>query len=150
MKDWVVKYVENCKQRHHDLMMARTTSSTTTSLCSKIHRAQEQHRTTLEKWGPLHSIDEEVNEGQSNWLKEGHLVIPPDEALRHEILQVLHDAPTAGHPSRDETFTQVSQSYWWLGMCTWVVDYVVGCAVCQQNKNITHRVSPASRVEDYK
>jgi len=65
-------------------------------------------------------------------------VIPPDEALRHEILQLLHDAPTAGYPGQDETFTQVSHLYWWPGMCTWVMDYIAGCTVCQQNKNITH------------
>jgi len=66
-------------------------------------------------------------------------VIPPDEQLKHEILQVLHDVPTMGHPGRDETFTQVSYAYWWPGMRTWITNYVAGCTVCQQNKNVTHR-----------
>jgi len=140
MKAWVMRYMENCEQCHHDPTTARTVSPTTTSLHSKVHKVQEQYHATLEKWGPLHSIDEKVDEGQSDWLKEGLLVIPPDEALRREILQVLHDALTAGHPGQDETFTQVSCSYWWPGICTWVMDYISGCAVCQQNKNITHRM----------
>ena len=128
-------------------MTARTTSPTTTALHSKIHEMQEQYHATMEKWGPLHSIAEEVNEEQSNWLKKGHLVVPPDEVLRCKILQLLHDAPTAGHPSQDETFTQVSRSYWWPGMRMWITDYVAGCAVCQQNKNITHRMhTPLYRV----
>jgi len=118
---------------------ARTTSPTTTSLHSKIHEAQEQHRSTLKEWGTLHLISENVDEEQSDWLKDGHMVIPPDEALKREILQLLHDAPTAGHPGRDETFAQVSHLYWWPGMRSWIMDYVTGCAVCQQNKNITHR-----------
>jgi len=107
----------------------------TISLQSKVHQAQEKHQTTLEEWTTLHSIHKD----QSRWLKAGHLVIPPDEQLKCEILQVLHDAPTAGHLGRDETFTQVSQTYWWPGMRTWVTDYIAGCAICQQNKNITHR-----------
>jgi len=139
MEAWVTKYVENCEQCHHGPATARTTSPMTTSLCSKIHEAQEQHRIVLKEWSSLHSINKEVSEEQSNWQKEGCLVIPPDEQLKRKILQVLHDAPTAGHPGRDETFTQVSQTYWWPRMRTWVTDYVAGCAVCQQNKNVTHR-----------
>jgi len=139
MKAWVTRYMENCKQCHHNPATARTASPTITSLRSRVRKTQEQYRATLEKWGLLYSIDGKVDEGPSNWLKEGLLVIPPDEALRHKILQVLHDAPTAGHPSQDETFTQVSHLYWWPGMRAWVTDYVAGCVVCQQNKNITHR-----------
>jgi len=53
----------------------------------------------------------------------------------------------AGHPSQDETFTQVSHLYWWPGMRTWIMDYIAGCAVCQQNKNITHRAcTPLYRI----
>jgi len=66
----------------------------TTSLQSKVHEAQERHPTTLKEWKPLYSIHKE----QNGWLKEGRLVIPPDEQLKCEILQVLHDVPTAGHP----------------------------------------------------
>jgi len=113
----------------------RTTSPITTSLQSKVLEGQKAYHTTLEEWKSLHSIYKERNE----WKKEGRLVISPDEQLKREILQVLHDAPTAGHPGRDETFTQVSQAYWWPGMQTWVTDYVAGCVVCQQNKNVTHR-----------
>jgi len=67
---------------------------------------------TLEEWSTSHLIQEE----QGNWLKDGRLVVPPDEELKRQILQLLHDMPTAGHPGRDETFTQVFQAYWWPGM----------------------------------
>jgi len=140
MEAWVTKYVENCEQCHRSPTTAGTISPMTTSLRSRIHEAQGQHRTALKEWSSLHSINEEGGGGQSSWQKEGHLVVPPDETLKREILQLLHDAPTAGHPSRDETFAQVSRLYWWPGMCSWITDYVAGCAVCQQNKNITHCV----------
>src|SRR5712675_1617348 len=147
MKDWVTRYVENCKQCHHNLTTTRTAAPATTPLHAKIHKVQERYRTTLEEWSFPHSIEEKTDEGQDNWLKEEHLVIPPDNMLRHEILQLLHDAPTAGHPSWDETFTQVSCSYWWPGMRAWVTDYITGCAVCQQNKNITHHTcTPLYRI----
>jgi len=31
------------------------------------------------------------------------------------------------------------QQFWWPSMRTWLVDYVSGCATCQQNKILTHR-----------
>ena len=147
MKTWVTRYVENCERCHHNSTITRTASLATTSLHSKIRKTQKQHRTTLEKWSSLHSVNEKVDEGQSDWLKGGHLVIPPDETLKHEILQLLHNAPTAGHPGQDETFAQVSHLYWWPGMRPWITDYVAGCTVCQQNKNITHHAhTPLYRI----
>jgi len=135
-EEWVAKYVDNCEQCHDKLPAIRTTSPTTPSLRSKIQETQKLHRATLEKWRLTHSIKE-----LDGWVKEGRLVVPPEETLKREILQLLHDAPTAGHPGQDETFTQISNSYWWPGMRAWVTDYVAGCAVCQQNKNVTHRKS---------
>jgi len=93
-EEWVTRYVNNCERCHHDTSTIKATSPTTPSLQSKVHEAQKQHRITLEEWSTTHSIQEE----QGNWLKDGHLVIPPDEELRRKILEVLHDAPTAGHP----------------------------------------------------
>ena len=119
-EEWVTKYVDNCEQCHGELSTIRTTSPTTIPLRSKILEGQEAHHMTLEEWRPLHSILKEQNE----WLKAGRLVIPPDERLKREVLQTLHDAPTAGHPGRDETFAQVSRAYWWPRMRTWITDYV--------------------------
>ena len=131
----MTKYVDNCEQCQNGFSLISATTPITISLWSKVHETQEKHRTTLEGWNAPYS----VHEDQGRWQKVGRLVIPPNEQLKREILQVLHDAPTAGHPGRDETFTQVSQTYWWPGMRTWITDYVAGCAICQQNKNITHR-----------
>ena len=51
----------------------------------------------------------------------------------------MHDHPTAGHLGRDETIRKVQNKYWWPGMHSWISDYVKGCAVCQQSKNLTHQ-----------
>jgi len=50
-----------------------------------------------------------------------------------------HDHVTAGHPGQDETIRKTKQIYQWPAMNDWIADYVKGCAICQQNKNITHR-----------
>src|SRR5712671_606556 len=135
MKNWIEKYVGNCEQCHNALPSIKATIDALTSLRTKILRIQQRERDTLESWGATRSDTKDRN----LWMKDEKIAIPPDEILRREILQTLHDAPTAGHPGRDETFTQVSREYWWPGMRTWITNYVAGCAICQQNKNITHR-----------
>jgi len=112
IKEWAMKYMKNCEQCHGNASAIRTTSATHVTLLLKVHEAQKEHCITLEDWSTPHSIKEE----QGSWLKDRQLVVPPDKELKRRILQVLHNAPTAGHPGRDETFTQVSHAYWWPGM----------------------------------
>jgi hypothetical protein len=52
---------------------------------------------------------------------------------------LVHDHHTAGHPERDETIRKAKQQLQWPGMNQWITDYVKGCAICQQNKILTHR-----------
>jgi hypothetical protein len=73
------------------------------------------------------------------WKRDGRIVVPPDLILKHEILKITHNNPTAGHPGRDETLRLTEEGYWWPFMNSWIKDYVAGCATCQQNKNIMHR-----------
>jgi hypothetical protein len=51
-----------------------------------------------------------------------------------------HNSPMAGHPGRDEMVQLVNHYYYWPGAKHWIVEYVRGCAICQQNKILTHRV----------
>jgi len=55
------------------------------------------------------------------------------------IMALTHDHVTAGHPGQDETIRKTKEMYKWTGMNTWIGEYVKGCVVCQQNKNITHQ-----------
>jgi hypothetical protein len=72
--------------------------------------------------------------------QDGKLVIPPDDNIRREIMKEWHDAPTAGHPGRDEMVRLVNHYYYWPGAKHWIAEYVKGCAICQQNKTLTHRI----------
>ena len=67
------------------------------------------------------------------------LVIPPDEDLQRHIMQVWHEGPTSGHPGQDETTHRIQENYYWPNARTWIDEYIKGCAICQQMKNLTHR-----------
>ena len=68
------------------------------------------------------------------------LVVPPDQELYRQILQRWHGLPTAGHLGRDETTCKILEFYHWPNASTWIAQYIKGCAICQQNKNITCRL----------
>jgi len=81
------------------------------------------------------------------------MVIPPEKFItaatttngatneeeKRSIMTLVHDHASAGHPGRDETIRKAKQHAQWEGMNQWIADYVKGCAVCQQNKILTHR-----------
>jgi len=53
-------------------------------------------------------------------------------------MHAYHDGLT-GHPGQDETTRKVLGKFSWPGAQQWIEQYVKGCAICQQNKNLTHR-----------
>ena len=55
---------------------------------------------------------------------------PSDQFLRN-VLQEIHDHPTAGHPGRDETIRKIRELYQWPKMNQWIMHYVKGCITCQ-------------------
>jgi len=62
-------------------------------------------------------------------------------------MQVWHDGPTAGHPGQDETVRRINREYYWPSAHHWIQEYVKGCAICQQNKSLTHRLkTPLFRI----
>ena len=60
--------------------------------------------------------------------------IPDDLELWWDIVKMFHNHETAGHLGELETYNSVRQHYWWLGMQTFVKQYVQGCGICQQFK----------------
>ncbi len=53
-------------------------------------------------------------------------------------MHVYHNGLT-GHPGHDKMTRKVLKRFHWLGGKVWIKQYVKGCAVCQQNKNLTHQ-----------
>jgi hypothetical protein len=67
------------------------------------------------------------------------ILVPPLDVVKCGIMRLMHDLPTAGHPGCDEMLRKTQEQYYWPGMKNWISEYVKGCAMCQQNKILTHR-----------
>jgi hypothetical protein len=85
-------------------------------------------------------------DGTFEWEEEdglmyfcGKLYIPPDAALRRDIVKSCHNAPTAGHPGQSRTLKLVSHHYWWPRVRSFVTEYISGCDTCQRNKAGVHQ-----------
>jgi hypothetical protein len=57
-------------------------------------------------------------------------------------MNVWHKGSVNGHPRRDETIQHINREYFWPSARTWITEYIKGCTMCQQNKNLTHRIKP--------
>jgi hypothetical protein len=110
------------------------------SLESRVVQAQQTHQSAMKKL-ENDSLTRRVNALLGpHWTdEEGRLVVPPDDDICREIARNWHDHRGAGHLGRDETFRKIQRQYFWPGGRTWIVQYVKGCATCQQNKNVTHK-----------
>ena len=76
---------------------------------------------------------------RTNILKDNKIQVPPILEVKRGIMNLYHDHPLAGHPGRDETIRKVQEWYSWPHMTQWITEYIKGCAICQQNKILTHK-----------
>jgi RNase H-like domain found in reverse transcriptase/Integrase zinc binding domain len=110
---------------------------------------QNHNRSLMEEWIGIYPIERIDNPGEPFWRDtKGHrLVIPPDQGLKRELMNIWHEGTINGHPGRDETIRCINREYFWPGTKTWITEYIKGCATCQQNKNLTHRIkTPLFRI----
>lgn len=64
--------------------------------------------------------------------EEPQLVVP--ESLRTELMQELHDAPTAGHLGIERTLKRIKERFYFKGMRAFVTKYLKSCDECQRYK----------------
>ena len=76
----------------------------------------------------------ELVDRKNTLFYKGWKYVPDDLDLRRDVVKMLHDHETAGHPGEAETLVLVERLYWWPGLRTFVWNYVKGCGVCQQYK----------------
>jgi hypothetical protein len=88
-------------------------------------------------WGSLCS--EEWSRDGDLTLHRGRICVPRDPALRHDLVRLHHDTPTAGHPGRWKTLELVSQNYWWLGISRYMAKYIARCDICHHVKSFPTR-----------
>ena len=114
-----------------------------------ITNCQTQYASTMKEWEDTYPIKPIETSSYPFWkdTNEQHLVIPSNDSLKQQLMQVWHNGPTAGHLGQDETVRQINRKYYWPSARTWIQDYVKGCTTCQQNKNLTHRLkTPLFRI----
>ena len=71
-------------------------------------------------------------------LFENKIYVPDHGDLRLRVLHARHDSTLAGHPGIARTHELVSRDYYWVGMRTFIEDYIAGCMTCLRNKPV-HR-----------
>src|SRR5487761_1453758 len=111
------------------------------SLEHRITMCQQHYLSTMKLWETSGAIEQHLTNTQTMWKDtlKGRLVVPPDNDIRRQIMNIWHEGPTGGHPGRDETTRRIEEHYYWPGARVWIADYIKGCASCQQNKNLTTR-----------
>jgi hypothetical protein len=108
--------------------------------CTELDNEVIMALKTIKESGPR-----SLSKGLQEWNFEDNLIIfrgkiyvPKDESIRTEVVQSCHDPVIMGHPGQFKTLEMVQRNFWWPGMSSFVKDFVDGCLVCQETKNITH------------
>ena len=86
----------------------------------------------------LHSLNFKEIPSTTQWK----ICVPREE--RAEILEKLHDAPTAGHCGIAKTIARVAERFYWPGMFREIAGYVRNCDKCLAHKALQQR--PAGRL----
>jgi len=143
MTKWIQQYVEQCTncQRNNKVTSIRIADEDSSgSLEEKIVQMQNNYHKILDNTTKYQSLGRIPDSRGFIWRnQEGKLAIPPDDNICREIMNIWHDIPTAGHPGRDKTTRRITEQYHWPGARQWIAEYIKGCAICQQNKILTHR-----------
>jgi Integrase zinc binding domain len=105
---------------------------------------QNHNCTLMKEWERTYPIERIDNPNKLFWrdIKGHHLVVPPDQGLKCELMNIWHEGSINGHLGWDETIRCINWEYFWPGAKGWITEYVKGCATCQQNKNLTHHIKP--------
>jgi RNase H-like domain found in reverse transcriptase/Integrase zinc binding domain len=110
---------------------------------------QNHNRTLMDEWTNTYLIECVDNPDEPFWrdIKGRRLIILPDQGLKCELMNIWHEGSINGHPRRDKTIRHINREYFWPGTKTWIMEYIKGCATCQQNKNLTHHIrTPMFRI----
>ncbi|MEE4246963.1 MAG: RNase H-like domain-containing protein [Kangiellaceae bacterium] len=67
--------------------------------------------------------------------KKGQVQVVLPLSHREAVLQMMHDAPLAGHLGIQKTIDRISKFYYWPGMIPEIKSYVNQCAICNRAKS---------------
>jgi Reverse transcriptase (RNA-dependent DNA polymerase)/RNase H-like domain found in reverse transcriptase/Integrase zinc binding domain/Chromo (CHRromatin Organisation MOdifier) domain/Retroviral aspartyl protease/Integrase core domain/Retrotransposon gag protein/Zinc knuckle len=99
----------------------------------------------IEKLQKVKVTEGEQTEGLTNedglWWYKGNdgvhrAYVPPEQALREDIIGAFHDRDIAGHFGVKKTLKAVQRGFYWPKMDQDVQRYVSSCDSCQRNKTL--------------
>ena len=67
------------------------------------------------------------------------IYVPDNHELKINLLQQVHNAPTAGHLGQKKTYDLLSRHYYFPSMRKFIDTYVNGCHTCARNKTPRHK-----------
>lgn len=67
------------------------------------------------------------------------LYVPNDQKLKLDLLQQVHNSPTAGHYGQAKTYELLCRNFYFPGAKNFVNTYVNGCHTCRRNKTPRHK-----------
>jgi len=86
----------------------------------------------MNKWEEEHNL----RWNKQGWYHKGiALVVPEDQKLWRDLVELSHDSPTMAHPGIDKTHKLLLKQYWWPCCKEFVRQYVKGCVICVTNGN---------------
>src|SRR6201996_6875418 len=89
-----------------------------------------QDESTIKRWVDPHQL----KKVQGRWEKDGRMVVTAKSPITRQIISNHHDLPAYGHPGISRTTELVQRNYWWPTLRQDVIQYVRGCAKCQQHQ----------------
>jgi hypothetical protein len=89
-----------------------------------------QEESVLKPWIDPHQLKQH----QGTWYKDGRQVVTGGMEAKRHIIQSHHDSPVHGHPGISKTTQLTERLYWWPKMRQDIMEYIKGCAECQQHK----------------
>ena len=98
-----------------------------------ISDAGDHIQDQIQEYTKAHDLAESYknyNEEDRILSRNGKIFVPDDDNLRMEIVHLHHDTPLAGHSGQEKMLELLERSYFWLGMATYVKNYVSWCDRC--------------------
>jgi len=68
-------------------------------------------------------------------LHRGHVYVPNNAQLHHDIVDAHHSPPTVSHPGKWKMLELMSKNYWWPGISRYVAKFTSRCDSCNHTKS---------------
>ena len=108
------------------------------SFLTQIHNCKELDDSVAKALKALSDkvlVSDEWSQQDGITLHRGHVYIPNNAELHHDIIDAHHSPPMVGHPRKWKTLKLMSRNYWWLGISRYIAKFMSKCDSCNHVKN---------------